>query len=827
MSDTPMNPADRDLDERIRALVATAVGDAPPAPNLDATLVGIAEPGRPDRRPWLIAATSLLGAAAAVIAVVIVSQREDAVVTPPAGPPPVATTTLAPSPASTGPATTDTVGSSAPPPSTVPVAPAATTAMTTVALATPSPSPTPSPSATTPETAAATTPATSLAPASTTTTAAVPPAPAIGAGPAIAVAGGDVIDLLDARGVLVGTITEAADIALALGDGRVLFQTQGGAGDGLAPGDTNPFIWDDGSRRPLGLAAGDTDYIRIHDVAVVDGRHLVLYTTNGSEANPETYGAVRLWAADIDGGEATPDAVGAGAPIDLGVVGTWETGPRRLHLAADGLIVGTIDPPGEPASSWFVSALPGSPGESYAAGLTPESLGVDCTDDCPVVFTVNGAGTMLAWLDDAGVTRVPLDGDAPDAPGAPTTEPFPGTTGVGDVDLLDDGGYVVTYSEFRSPRPAALLVAADGQTVDLPGLVATWAPALGSDQPAPPATTPSSTTAPDATVATTAPASTSPATSPPPTTGTPDSAQAAPAARPPFATAGTSGVTVHDGAGDVVRALGQSAEIAILTPGGAVVFQPARTEEDGKPGDPLLWQADGSVEPLLVELPPEQSYRLHDVAEIEGVPTVLYGVHTQPADVDPAKFVEVVHALRMDPAGWVDTVIDEINTWEGGWSRLSLSGQGLVVGESYESVSKALYVNAVPDSPTAGATIDAASLGVEPEYSECANCPGHFTATSDGSNVAWMDGQAIVLHALASGEQRRISSDAVGHLIDGSTITGLDVAILADGAAVATLNLRGTTDDPELLRSFDVTISPNGAAEFVLIGEFATLGPTG
>ena len=97
MSDTPTNgPTERHLDDRIRALVATAVADAPPAPDLDAARVTSPHRARRDRAPWLIGGTALVGAAAAVVAALVITTGPEDASIGPAAPSPASSTTWSP-----------------------------------------------------------------------------------------------------------------------------------------------------------------------------------------------------------------------------------------------------------------------------------------------------------------------------------------------------------------------------------------------------------------------------------------------------------------------------------------------------------------------------------------------------------------------------------------------------------------------------------------------------------------------------------------------------------------------------------------------------------
>ena len=66
------------------------------------------------------------------------------------------------------------------------------------------------------------------------------------------------------------------------------------------------------------------------------------------------------------------------------------------------------------------------------------------------------------------------------------------------------------------------------------------------------------------------------------------------------------------------------------------------------------------------------------------MPTLLYGVRDATGTEPTPRYTEVVHALTMTPGNWTTTQIAEINTWEGGFSRLSLSNGGTIVGTAGE-----------------------------------------------------------------------------------------------------------------------------------------------
>ena len=247
------------------------------------------------------------------------------------------------------------------------------------------------------------------------------------------------------------------------------------------------------------------------------------------------------------------------------------------------------------------------------------------------------------------------------------------------------------------------------------------------------------------------------------------------------------------------------AEIALGTPGGAVIFQPARPSPEDEPGDPLVWRPDGAVERLLGELPAGQSYRLYDVAAVDGVPTVLYGVRTRPADLDPTGFEEVLIALTMAPDGWRTDELGRVATWEGGYGRLSLSSAGLVVGEQSELVSHSFFSVAVPGSPAAATgSIEAASLGLDPTYGDC-DCPRGFAVTGDGRTIAWIVGTEVVVHDVDGGTQESWTVPALSDLF----VRSLDVRSPSDGTFEVVLNVEQFGGDPA--EAVVVTLAPDGA----------------
>ena len=723
--------SEQDLDTRIRTLVARAVADAPAAPEIESAHVVVGRRAEHDRRPhrgwWIGGGAAVLAAAAAITTVVLVADTDDRISTPSATTVPPAVTTIPP----TGPATTV-------PATTVPEA------GPTVPVVVP-----PTATPTTP-----TTPQQSLF------------------GEEFATAGPDGVVLRDKAGTELRRLDQRALRALPVGDGRVVVEL--GTPEGV---ETEVIIWyaDGTTSVALSPIEPPDGRIAIEDVAVVGGRPVVLFQYwRGSQ---ETVQSV-LYVAPL-----TIDGFDESQAVSLGVVGGYEWGLDRLHLANTGLVVGTSS--NESSYSLYVAAMPGTPAVEQVATLTPDALGLDESysfvgdcGSCPTGFGVDADGARLGWFDgtDLVVTNI-ASLEQGRTPLASAHDPSV------DVDLTGDGA-VFSYGPFGERPPLRLV---GEELTPLEGFAADVGPTIPMNVgvPTPPAT---------------------------------------PAAPDRVVTAGPAGVAVLEN-GVEVRRLDQPAEVAFGTPGGAVIFQPARPSPEGQPGDPLIWRPDGTVERLLGELPELQSYRLHDVTEVAGVPTVLYGIATRAAgegaEMDVRQFTEVLHALTMTPGGWTDAVLDEMPTWESGWSQLTLTEDGLVVGEQSAIVEHHLYSVVVPGSPAAATgPLEATALGLRASYGD-EDAPHAFGISPDGTTVVWTFGTDFVVHTLATGAERHW---AYPGLADGA-VRGLAVRLDDDGAVTVAV-VTGWPQTTEGTAADVVTLRPDGSVAVVPVtAAFASFAP--
>jgi len=744
MSDRPeLNPSE--LDDRIRTLVARAVADAPEPPRVDPTVAG-----RDHHRRWWIGGGVTLAAAAAATIVAVatfVVDEDDRLVTTPATEP-----TIAP----------DTV------PFTVP-ATEPSVAPTTVLESGP----------------------TSTAPTTQ------PTEQPVGVGGALVTAGPD--GVIEHRGGESTVITtEPMRFAISLGDGRYLVQRASGYDTVGAtestpndPADTAPLVLaSDGTIKPLWLDA-EPAFVTVHDVAVVDGQTLLLYTS--APQPPQSL--------DDDSGEVAYviDLADPGADLyEIAQVSGWEYGVNRLHLASSGLIVGEWN--AGPSHGLEVHAVPESPAD-FVELPTPEDLGLpndgfgDC-GDCPRAFSVTQDGSAVFWVDPSDdlstvqLVTAPLDGTdvVPTSLGIPT-----------DGDLVIDSDHdgrrtVLTFWPGQARPP--LVLEADAR--DVGGITATIGLAADSaGQPDPP-----------------------PSATPPP---------ASPALPWRTVTAGPAGIVVAED-GKVVRDIDEPAERALLASDGTIVFQRRAGYDPFTAPDetiPQFVQPDDSVVPFAESA--NGWYELHDIEQIAGHGWMLLSETTQAAN---DSLTERASLIELDDFGVVDLGI--IGGDEFGTSRLHLAENGVVVGTSGEETVNGLFArNAfddLPETPTEPVVPTPADLGLEDRTGDCALCPNPFTITPDGTAVAWLEGQALVVHDIASGEQQRWSSDAFGHVLDGpdgsDRPVDLDVVRTADGTVLAVVNF--AVDADAAPSPVALVASPDGGAELVILdGINTTLGPDG
>jgi hypothetical protein len=382
-------------------------------------------------------------------------------------------------------------------------------------------------------------------------------------------------------------------------------------------------------------------------------------------------------------------------PTEAGVV-TFDA--EHLTLANDRLVGQQRTPMG-----WrpVAFALDGTADASFEADLGIGEQSSLC--DCPRLFSVSPSGDTLAWIE--GRDLVVLRN------GLPERIALTDGSKVSDLDLTDTAAIID-----RASTPATLVDLRDGSVVDLP-VVGVATLALGA-----------------------APAGSTTSTAPSTVVDV-----------PAVAALGVS-MLVQDGQG-----------VARLDPDGSmqrvvdIAGQDVRAFDDRR-GGVVVQFADGSVlawdgtgtEPRdpFAAVDFAGPMRIHDVAEVDGVPSYLMTVAIScDASPDPAVtcrvdgFVMAIDGGTSTPLGTLAASSDEL--------ELSMSDTGVIVG------SRRSDGEVVPIERTiSGDRLDDFDRRGLSSIMGCAmaRCSHSFTVTSDGSTLVWLTEHGDVVFAAVGGD---------------------------------------------------------------------------
>ncbi len=331
------------IDAQIKELLARAIADSPPPPDLAYPMLTTTPDRRtPNRNPWIVLGGVSIAAAATVAGLLIIPGIDDQ------------TTVIAPSNTALPEVT-----------SAVSVLPEVT-GPGTVAVEEPT----------------ATTSPDGAAPATTTATDGAPTTQrvVVSAGPS----GIEVVRLGEVGQVVT---TEPAKFAVEGPDGRIYFEPA--APLDAVDADTRPRVLDTatGEVTLLDVPAPADNTVRLLDVADVDGQLTILYSasydacTSGSD--PACLASLRTFQPDT------------GASQILAERNTWEFGWQPFTLATNGIVAG----------AGYESVVEEPHFFNVGGGIAPTlaALGLedgyaDCVD-CPTAFAVDAEGGHVAWID--------------------------------------------------------------------------------------------------------------------------------------------------------------------------------------------------------------------------------------------------------------------------------------------------------------------------------------------------------------------------------------------------------------------------------------------
>lgn len=336
-----------------------------------------------------------------------------------------------------------------------------------------------------------------------------------------------------------------------------------------------------------------------------------------------------------------------------------------------------------------------------------------------------------------------------------------------------NGRYPANEAELVS----AQMIRAEFGTYDLagdgPGLIRV----AGVPCAAPNTTEPTDESGGEAAPVTAPPATSAPATAPV-TTVTP--APPTPATDGTIAIATFDGIQLDTGAAVTDALLGYPAQTAQRVPDGRIFFQQRSLDP---PGIFVYFNSDTAVSSFQLHADFTGQPVLHDAAVVNGEVVLL--VESAPGELctDPNTCIGSVWAIWPDRTADAAAKIDEQNVWEAGYSRLSLSATGVVVGMKSAEVSSSPWSVAIPGATAS--PIDPVALGLEVDYIDCSTCPTSLTIDSTGRYVGWIQPPTA---------DSTNSFIFVKRLTDGFTLTNV-IAESTELPLFASLDIGRFTDD--------------------------------
>jgi len=258
-------------------------------------------------------------------------------------------------------------------------------------------------------------------------------------------------------GVAEQLTTDAMSMALQLPDGSVVMQRSSGWTFDGDQSDTTLLVWHFGQLNELFPGETLDGWVRLYDVAMVNGEMTVLYAVE-QEAQPQS---ALVESVLVTRSLETFETIVVDAEF-----GGWEQGYSRMHLAENGLIVGEYY---QEVRRELVSYSMFGRETFTAAMFGLESAYTDCSD-CPRLYTLSRDGATLAWLDGTSLVRVSLAAAA-GILYAPIDLGGLGPSAREATNLELGNGFVVLSSGWGDPAPVVIEFGTLGR-VELPGTAA-------------------------------------------------------------------------------------------------------------------------------------------------------------------------------------------------------------------------------------------------------------------------------------------------------------------------------------------------------------------
>jgi len=195
------------------------------------------------------------------------------------------------------------------------------------------------------------------------------------------------------------------------------------------------------------------------------------------------------------------------------------------------------------------------------------------------------------------------------------------------------------------------------------------------------------------------------------------------------------------------KILDEGQQVALGLPDGRLVVQAngGRMAAGAAETAVYLVSTDGQKQVVVSPTPGSSEYiTLHDAFERDGAWHVLVTIHVG-SNIDDSRDDLVM--VNLDTG--VRTQLGYVGGWEDGSGRFSVAGN-LAVSEFYVTVTRGpLFIDLA-----GGSTPDPRNFGLAESYDDCTVCPSLFAIRPGGTELAWVEGEFVVIADTATGVQK-------------------------------------------------------------------------
>jgi hypothetical protein len=196
------------------------------------------------------------------------------------------------------------------------------------------------------------------------------------------------------------------------------------------------------------------------------------------------------------------------------------------------------------------------------------------------------------------------------------------------------------------------------------------------------------------------------------------------------------GTHLINASGDTVILPGAAA-VSFRASDGSLIAQTTSGRFDGTDSEAThIRRRVGGVEAVIVAADAGEFLRLHDVSSGDGNDVVvLYSIQQGSTSEDSVEGLYILNLLEGRT-----TYVGVIGGWESGTNQLDLA-RNLIIGEASSEVSTGLY-----SVDRRGNAVDLNTpLGLEAIYTDCSECPHHFSIDPTGRFVAYGENGTLVI----------------------------------------------------------------------------------